>query len=420
LRGDRKLQADLICIGNELLTGLIENSNSGYLARKLWSTGIPVRESIVVADEIKSIKNAIDRALLESDLIILTGGLGPTDDDLTREAVAAALGLPLVEDRLWLEKMEHFFRKRGIAMPLNNRKQAQILDGGRLLKNKYGTAPGQIIEIEGRIIVLLPGPPHELKIIFEEEVLPYLLNNNQGIQTKVKTIKCFGIGESLLEEKIKEIGNAALSTISYVARGYEVDLQIKGKGTSLQIEKSIGEAEKGLLEKLGDFIIGNDEDTLPGIVADLFIANNLTLAIAESCSGGLLSDLITDIPGCSKYYKGGLIAYNRDIKKNILGLEAEMLDREGEVSATTAEEMAKKAMLLFGADYGIGITGLAGPDKANSNEPVGLVYIAACSSSELILKRLELSGGRRTVKERASYYALDLVRKMVKKYLPEE
>lgn len=414
------MQADLICIGNELLTGLIENSNSGYLARKLWSTGIPVRESIVVADDIKAIKNAIDRAMLESDLILLTGGLGPTDDDLTREAVAAALGLSLVEDRLWLEQMELFFSRRGIAMPLNNRKQAQILRGGKLLKNRYGTAPGQIIEVGGRIIVLLPGPPHELKIIFEEEVLPYLLHNNKSIQTKVKTIKCFGIGESLLEEKIKEIGSVALSTISYVARGYEVDLQVKGKGSSDEIERAIGEAEKELREKLGDFIIGNDEDTLPGIVANLFIANKLTLAVAESCSGGLLSDLITDIPGCSKYYRGSIIAYNREIKENVLGLSSEMLDREGEVSATTAEEMAKNAMLLFGADYGIGITGLAGPDKDSSNEPVGLVFIAACSSSKLILKRLELSGGRRAVKERASYYALDMVRKMVKKYLPEE
>lgn len=414
------MQADLICIGNELLTGLIENSNSGYLARRLWSAGIPVRESIVVADDIISIKQAFKRAILESDLIILTGGLGPTDDDLTRDAVSEALGLPLVENKQWLERMEQFFRVRGVDMPRNNRKQAQIIAGGRLLINNNGTAPGQIIETEGRFIVLLPGPPRELQALFEEEVLPFLLSNNSSMQTKVKTIKCFGIGESLLEEKIKEIGNAALSAISYVARGYEVDLQIKGSGDFDKIEEVIGEAEKALRGKLGDYIIGTDEDTLPGIVAELFIANNLTLALAESCSGGLLSDLITDIPGCSKYYKGGIVAYNRSIKENILGLSSELLDRAGEVSADTAEEMAKKAMVLFAADYGIAITGRAGPNGDGLKEPLGIVYIAVSSLKDLNLKRLDLGGGRRAVKERASYFALDMVRKMVRKDLTGE
>lgn len=409
------MQADLICIGNELLTGLIENTNSGYLSRKLWSAGIPVREAIVVADEEVAIKNAFNRALKESDLIILTGGLGPTDDDLTREAVSSIISVPLVENRQWLRKLEHFFKLRGVAMPASNRKQAQIIDGGMLLPNNYGTAPGQIINIEDKVIVLLPGPPHELKAIFEKDVLPFLLAGNRGKQTRVKTLKCFGLGESLLEEKIKEIGSAALANISYVARGYEVDLQIKGSGNSEEIEKTIGEAEYLLRFALGDYMIGSNEETLPEIVADLFISNCLTLGLAESCSGGLLSDLITDIPGCSKFYKGGLVAYNRDIKENVLGVKGKTLDQAGEVSALTAEEMAKRARKLFKADYGIGLTGLAGPEGDSREKPVGLVFIALNVKDQIICKKLNLSGGRRVIKERAAQYALDMLRKIVNK-----
>ena len=212
------MQADLICVGNELLTGLIENSNTGFLARRLWSIGIPVRESCVVADDENAIKTALNRAMQKSDLVILTGGLGPTDDDMTRDAVAAALGLPLVENRPWMNKLETFFNDRGLKMPENNRKQALVIQGSTLLENRKGTAPGLIVYRNKKLIVLLPGPPHELQTMFDEDVLPDLLKNNRGDLTRVKTLKVFGLGESALEEKIKELGKWDLPTISYVAR----------------------------------------------------------------------------------------------------------------------------------------------------------------------------------------------------------
>jgi nicotinamide-nucleotide amidase len=405
------LLADLICVGNELLTGLIENSNSGFLARRLWSTGIPVRESIVVADNLGSIKSALNRALEESDLVIVTGGLGPTDDDLTRESVASILNLPLLVSEYWMNKLNQIFLARGFAMPQNNLKQAHVIEGSVLLENKRGTAPGLLINHHEKIIVLLPGPPHEMQLIFDELVLPYIVKHNGSKLTKVKTLKCFGLGESALEEKIKKIGGADLPALSYVARGYEVNLQIKGSGDRYTADAYINQIEQKIREIIGDFIYGKDDDTLAGSVAELLVSHNLTLALAESCSGGLLSDLLTDIPGSSRYYKGGLVAYSRSAKQNLLGVDKEILERDGEVSESTAQAMAEQARLLLLADFGIGITGIAGPESDASQSPVGLVYIAVASPGGCACEQLTISGGRRVIKERAAQYALAMLRK---------
>lgn len=405
------MQADLICVGNELLTGLIENSNTGFLARRLWSVGIPVREACVVADEENAIRIALERALEASDLVILTGGLGPTDDDLTREAVAAALGLPLVVNFPWLERLEHFFNERGIKMPDSNRKQAMYIEGSKLLENRRGTAPGLVLEVNGKIIILLPGPPQELQIMFDKAVLPILTKNNHGKLTKVKTLKVFGLGESLLEEKIKELGKWHLPAISYVSKGYEVDLQIKGSGDLATVNDTIEQAEKSLKDLLGDYIFGSDDDTLAGLVSRLFVDKKMTLSLAESCSGGFLSDLITDIPGSSNYYRGGLIVYSREAKVNLLGIERELLELEGEVSDVTAKLMADKVRILFDTDIGVGITGIAGPESDSSGNPAGLVFIAVSSKNSIKSRELKLIGNRRAIKERASQIALDMVRR---------
>ncbi|MGM0689490.1 MAG: competence/damage-inducible protein A [Bacillota bacterium] len=407
------MQADIICVGNELLTGLIENSNAGYLSRRLWSAGIPVREVRVVADDEKAIGEALEKALEESDLVILTGGLGPTDDDLTREAVAAILGLELILNQQWFEKMDQFFSVRGIKMPENNRKQALEIKGSTLLENKRGTAPGAILNKDGKFIILLPGPPHELQNMFDNQVLPYLVEKNRGRLTTVKTLKCIGLGESMLEEKIKAIGKWDLPPISYVARGYEVDLQIKGSGDLESASVFIDEAEKRLRDVLGDHIYGSNDDTLADIVAKLLTEKKLTLSLAESCSGGLLSDTITDIPGSSKFYRGAVIAYSNEAKIKALGLNSELLTREGEVSDAVARAMAEGAKSFLKTDLGVGITGIAGPDSDLSGSPVGLVYIAVAAPKFLESRKFNLGGGRRAIKERAVQVALDLVRKVL-------
>ncbi len=407
------MRADIICVGNELLTGLVENTNSGFLARRLWSAGISVREVSVVADDKHAIRFALERALDESDLVIITGGLGPTDDDLTKETVADIIKLPLILNEQWLDKLERFFSKRGIKMPANNRKQAMVVEGGILLENQRGTAPGMIVERAGKIIVMLPGPPQELQQMFDNQVLPHLADNNKTSLTAVKTLKCIGIGESMLEEKIKALGKWDLPPISYVARGYEVDLQIKGTGEKEDAAISINKAEKILLSVLGDCIYGSDDDTLAGRVADLLKSRKLKLALAESCSGGLLSDLITDIPGSSDFYRGGLIPYNSELKTDLPGITKEFLNREGEVSAATAQAMAEGVKELFNADVAIGITGVAGPESDSAGNPVGLVYIAVSAPGVSESKKIKLGGGRRAIKERSAQIALDLLRRVL-------
>jgi nicotinamide-nucleotide amidase len=402
--------AEIICVGNELLTGLIENSNSGYLARRLNAIGIAVREVSVIADQDLVIKNTLAKALSKSDLVIITGGLGPTEDDLTREAVASYLKRKLVLNETWLQLMEGFFTARGVTMPVNNRKQAMVIEGSKLLVNERGTAPGSYIEDQGKLIVILPGPPNEMQYMFENSVLPQIKNNNSGVISLVKTLKCIGIGESMLEEKIKASGLWNYTPLSYVSRGFEVDLQLKASGTLQDAETLLAEEEAVIRQILGDAIFGTDDQTLEEVVADLLRAKNKTLAVAESCSGGHLSDRITDIAGSSEYFKGGIVAYSIDSKQKLLGLSLEQLNKDGVVSENTAVAMAKAARERFSSDYGVGITGLAGPGGDQSEKPVGLVYIAAGNQTKTLMREYTFGGGRRAVKERSAQIALSLLR----------
>lgn len=405
--------ADIICVGNELLTGLIENSNSGYLARRLNAFGIAVREVTVIADQDEAIKNALDKALSSSNLVLITGGLGPTEDDLTREAVAAYLKRDLVLNKACLERMESFFAARGVIMSGNNRKQAMVIEGSMILENERGTAPGSYIEDRGKIIVILPGPPNEMQFMFERSVLPKFKNNNNGKLRLVKTLKCVGIGESMLEEKIIASGRWQYAPISYVSRGFEVDLQLKASGNLLEAEALLAEEETVLREILGDAIFGSDDQTLENVVADLLRAKKKTLAVAESCSGGQLSNRITDIAGSSEYFKGGIVAYSTESKIQLLELSLEQLENDGAVSEATAVAMAQAARKQFGSDYGIGITGLAGPGSDQSGKPVGLVYIAAADQEETLTREYTFGGGRLAVKERSAQIALNLLRLML-------
>ena len=405
------MPAQIICIGNELLTGLVENSNSGYLSRRLWSLGVNVRAVWVIGDTVDAIKEALHRALRESDLVIITGGLGPTDDDLTRETVADILGKPLQLNPDWLDKMQDMFAARGLPMPANNRKQAMIIKGAQMLENKRGTAPGLLLEHNSKVIVLLPGPPNEMQLMFEEEVVPYLLDKRPNKEILIRTIKCIGLGESMLEETIKKLGRWDLPPISYVARGFEVDLQIKGYGEPESAEAMLAEADKRISTILGDYIFGRDDDTLLNVVARLLKDNKKSLALAESCSGGLLADMITDIPGSSFYFKGGMVAYSNYAKSCLLGIDPEVLAREGEVSEATATAMAEKTRLLFQSDIGLGITGIAGPESDRSRKKVGLVFIALADEAGTQCHELNLGGGRRIIKERSAQAALNLLRK---------
>lgn len=403
------MQVDIICIGSELLNGLVDNTNAGYLSRRLGSAGITVRQQIVVADETGAIGNAVSEALRHSDALICSGGLGPTEDDLTREAVADALGKGLLLNRERLSRLERFFRERGYDMPAANRKQAMQIEGGTLVDNPQGTAPGTVISHEGKLIILLPGPPQELEPMFEEAILPLLSGRVAGRVYLTRTLKCVGLGESLLEEKIRALRKWDQPALSLSARGLEVQLQLKAVGRPEQAALLLESAAAQLKEALRGWIYGEEEDTLAGTVAQIFTRRGQTLAAAESLSGGLLADSLTDIPGSSHYFKGSAVTYNPSSKLLLPGFNKKILAHHGAVSAAAAEAMAEGAREYFSADVGVGITGLAGPDSDESGSPVGLVYAAVAQPGRIEIKEFKFTGTRRAVKERAVQGALLLL-----------
>ena len=252
-----------------------------------------------------------------------------------------------------------------------------------------------------------------MQLMFDEKVVPLLTGNKDISVSYVKTLKCIGIGESALEELVKTSGQWELPPISYIAKGFEVDLQIKGYGDKVQAQSVISEAEKLLRHLLKDYIFGSDDDTLAGVVAEMLRSRGSTLALAESCSGGLLSDVITDIPGSSEFYRGGIVAYSTYAKANLLNIDSALLAQEGDVSEAVAKAMAKAAREILRTDFGLGVTGIAGPQSDSSNSPVGLVYIACSCDDKIIARKLNLVGDRRVIKERSVQAALDLLRNLL-------
>lgn len=402
--------ADILSIGNELLTGLAENTNAGHLSRRLWESGIAVREQRVIPDDLEVIGRSLKRSLEYSELVICTGGLGPTDDDVTREAVAGSLGRTLVLDGALLAKLEHFFAARGYPMPESNRKQAMVIEGSMVLDNYHGTAPGAIIESGTRKIVLLPGPPAEMQPMFEHMVLPFLAPEaGAGNVSMVKTLRCIGTGESMLETLIKEAGEPAGYELSLAARGLEVALQLKADGKRHAVQALLEESAARLRRIPGVSVYGENDQTLAGAVAEQLGRNNLTVSFAESCSGGLLSDALTDISGSSQFLLASLVTYSETAKVNLLGVDPALLEMEGAVSEAAALAMALGVRRLTGSDLAVSITGIAGPDSDRSGRPKGMVYIAVAREGGETCRQLKLHGTRRVIKERAVQAALAML-----------
>ena len=395
------MQVDLLCIGNELLSGLVENTNAGYISRRLWSKGISLREQRVIADNVAAIAGALTESLKYSEAVICTGGLGPTDDDLTREAVSEALQRPLVTDQGWLRHLENFFLGRGYPMPPANRKQALAVEGSRLLPNSLGTAPAAIIPVGKGGVVLLPGPPREMKPLFDEKILPFLESRGFRASWRTKVVRTVGCGESLLEEKIKKAGLPQEVLISPLAGGGEVLLQLKAEAADRRAAALLDEATRRLQESLGKYIYGENEETLAKTVARLFTRRGLTLALAESCSGGMLADALTDIPGSSLFFKGSLVTYSDEAKEKLLGVPTELLKGDGAVSEAVALAMARGARRVLSSSVGAAITGIAGPKSDSMGNPAGLFYTALSSPGGESCHRSFFPGSRRAIKERS-------------------
>lgn len=407
------MQVDLVCIGSELLTGLVENTNATYLSRRLHESGWAVRSHRIVGDTIPAIQEAVLEGLKHSEAVLCTGGLGPTADDLTREAVAGALGLALESDPGWLKKLEHFFTQRGYSMPKANRKQALVPAGAILLDNPHGTAPGLLIPAGRRLLFLLPGPPAEMCSMFEAQVLPRLLERTGREIVATRLLKCAGLGESVLEQRLQGLGRWDNPELSLLARGLEVRLQLKARGAPAEVARLLDEKAARIRAALAPHLYGENEETLAGAVAARLSRQKLTLALAESCTGGLVADTITDVPGSSLFLLGGVIAYSIQAKVDLLRVSPALIETEGVVSEAVALAMARGVRRLFGAKIGVGTTGVAGPEGGTTGTPVGTVYLAAVGPFGESCRLISSNGSRRMVKTRAAQTALYILWEML-------
>jgi len=405
------MNAEIIGIGTEILLGQIINTNSAYLSRKLAELGIDAYYHTTVGDNPRRLPSAIEQALNRSDIVITTGGLGPTVDDITLETIAKVIEKPLILNKDILAEIKEHFRRRHIIMPQNNIRQALIPEGARWFQNTVGTAPGFMVKTAAKFLIALPGPPYELIPMFEHDVVPFLKKiSPKKYVIFTRTIKTTGLAESQVNPRVKDLLKlSGDTTVGIYASPSHVELKITAKAKNIaRANKKIGSVEKIIRKRLGNIIFGVDEQTLEGEAAKLL--KNKTIAIAESCTGGLLSSRLTDIPGISNNLMLVIVAYSNKAKAKLLNVREEMLAKHGAVSSHAAKAMAQNIRRLANTDIGIGITGIAGPGGATKKKPVGLVYIAISSGPKTSCKEFHFLGERKTIKFRASQAALDMLR----------
>ena len=405
------MKAEIISIGTEILLGELLDTNANYLAARLPALGIDLYWMTQVGDNLDRLTEAFRRAWDRSDLTLATGGLGPTEDDVTREAIAAALDEPLSVRPELEAQLRAFFANRGLLMPERNVKQAALIPSARAIPNPRGTAPGWWVERDGRSLVALPGPPAELERMWEVEVAPRLAARQwRGGVIVSRTLKTAGIGEGTVDEMVSPLLKSTNPTIGVYAKADGVHLRITAKAaTAEEAHRLIGPVEEEARRVLGQAVWGADDDTLEGAVGALLKEQGLTLATMESCTGGLLATTITDVAGSSAYFKGGFVSYTAEMKV-ALGVAAELVARHGVVSAEVAQDMARACRQRLGADIGIGITGVAGPEPLEGKPP-GTVHIGLDDGAAPQAVSYAFAQGRAATKRRAVTTALALLRR---------
>lgn len=392
--------AEILCIGTELLLGDIVNTNAAYLSQKLASLGISVYRQTVVGDNVERLKDALSEALSRADLVITSGGLGPTYDDLTKETVAAYFGREMHMDESVLSEIERYFTLRYgdlCRMTANNRKQALVPDGATVLKNPNGTAPGIAIEgEEGKTVMMLPGPPREFEPMVDAQVLPYLAKR-RGEVFFSRNIHIMGMGESAIENELKELMLTSLNpTVAPYAKDGECRLRITARASDKDRAAALCDevVEKIRQTAVGEHIYGIDVEKIEKALVEALAEKGLTVSCAESCTGGLIAKRMTDVAGSSTVFKGGAVTYTNEIKEAILGVKHETLEAYGAVSEPVAAEMAENVRMRFGTDIGISTTGYAGPGGGNEKNPVGTVYIGISTKQGTRVTRFAFSGMR--------------------------
>lgn len=410
--------AEIICVGTELLLGDILNSNAQFLGQQLAQLGIPHYYQTVVGDNSERLKKVIEIASKRSQLLIFTGGLGPTPDDLTVETIADFFGSPLIEKPEIIEDITQKFSQRGRVMSASNRKQALIPEGAEILTNLTGTAPGIIWKPRGSHLTILtfPGVPAELYQMWRDVAISYLKNNGwcQGI-IQSRTLKFWGIAESTLAEKVAPFLEMKNPTVAPYANHGEVKLRISARAESQELaQQLITPVETQLREIAGLDCYGADEDTLASVVGALLQTHHATLSVAESCTGGGLGQMLTQVPGSSDYFLGGVIAYDNRVKTSVLGVNLDDLTQQGAVSAIVAQQMALGVKTLLNTTWGLSITGIAGPGGGTGTKPVGLVYIGLAKPNgqvESLECRFGQTRGRDWIRQGSARSALDLLRR---------
>ncbi len=406
------MNAEIICVGTELLLGNIANTNAVYISNKLSELGIDVFYQTAVGDNSLRLKETFINALGRSDIIIITGGLGPTSDDITKETVAEALRLPLVIDEASKNHIDDYFTSTGRVPTESNYKQALAPKGSAIIQNTVGTAPGYCIEKSGKRVFLLPGPPKELTAMFESAVFPYLHGISDSLIVS-HYVRIFGIGESKIEEMLGDLVKSSNPTVATYASPGECMIRVTAKGKDDAVSEALCKPViKKIKELFAENIYAIDAEGLDAATVSTLIEKKLTIATAESCTGGMVAERITSVSGSSNIFKTGIIAYSNEIKINELQIPREIIEAYGAISEQTAAHMAVNVRRLHGADLGIGITGVAGPDKSEGKE-VGLVYVCLADSERIWVRKLNLTVGydREKIRNFAAMTALDLARR---------
>ncbi|HOG00328.1 MAG: putative competence-damage inducible protein [Firmicutes bacterium ADurb.Bin248] len=405
------MTCELISVGTELLLGNILNTNAQYISQKLADLGVNCYLQTTVGDNPDRLEEAVRRALARADVVILTGGLGPTCDDLTKETVSAALGKKLVLDEDSLAHIRRRFAKMGREMTPNNVKQAEFPEGCAILPNPHGTAPGCIIEHDGKAAILLPGPPNEMEPMFDASVMPYL-EKRSGTKLYSRMVRIFGKGESSVEYELRDLMDGTNPTVAPYALLGEVKLRVTARCRSeREGEKLVAPVIAEIRRRLGAVVYSDEGRELHEVCAELLLGHKKTLAVAESCTGGMLASRLVSVPGSSRWFLEGCVTYANDAKARRLGVSTDTLASCGAVSGQTALEMARGIRRTSGADVGLAITGIAGPDGGTPEKPVGLVYIALASGEVEQVTELRFTGGRERIRNSACLNALDMLRR---------
>jgi len=406
------MNAEILSIGTEVTRGTVVDTNAAWLAEQLSALGVDVRRHTAVGDRQDDIESAFGAACALAEMVVITGGLGPTLDDVTREVIAEASGLPLVRMDEEVEHIRAFFRRRGRELPESNLRQAMVPQGARVLPNARGTACGFWLDLEDRAIIALPGVPGEMTAMFSDGVLPELKKRIGDDGIAVRKVQVYGMPESTLGGCLRDLMvRGANPDVGTRVRLGAITVRILARGDSRSEADALAETTAGeVRHRLGDAVFGCGEQRLEDVVATLLLERKCSIALAESCTGGLVASLLTNAPGISEVLMEAVVTYSNDSKVRRLGVDEALIRDHGAVSPEVAQAMAKGVRKTSGAELGVGITGIAGPAGGTLEKPVGLIYVALVDGSETIVQELRLGGSRRQIRERAARTVLNAIR----------